>query len=99
MAFRIQYIAKPGSVTTEAATTIMPAGFVLAKAQAVLHGMKVADSRSDQDRHRYMHQYWESRAEAYKLQNKWRMPKGTLWLEQDMVGDQLPSDYPFSSSG
>jgi hypothetical protein len=94
---RIQYIAKPPSITTEAATTIVPSGFVTAKAQAILHGMRVADSRSDQDRHRYMHQFWESRAEAYKLQNKWRMPKGTLWMEKDSVGDVVPSDYPFSS--
>jgi len=97
MSFRLQYVAKPSSVSTESATTIVPAGFVVAKAQSVLHGMKVADSRSDQDRHRYMHQFWESRAEAYKLQNKWRMPPSTLWMEQDTVGDQLPSDYPFSS--
>lgn len=95
--FRIQYIAKPPSISTEAATTIVPSGFVTAKAMALLHGMRVADSRSDQDRHRYMHQFWESRAEAYKLQNKWRMPKGTLWMEQDSVGDVVPADYPFSS--
>ena len=94
-AFRIQYIAKPPSITTEAATTIVPSGFVTAKAQAILHGMRVADSRSDQDRHRYMHQFWESRAEAYKLQNKWRMPKGTLWMESDAAGNELPEEYPF----
>jgi|GEM_PF-2727731 len=99
MAFRIQYIAKPAALSAESGTTIIPSGFVIAKAMALLHGMKVADSRSDQDRHRYLHQFWESRAEAYKLQNKWRMPKGTLWMEKDTVGDQLPSDYPFSSSG
>tara|TARA_R100001143_G_C3351447_1_gene129744 strand:- start:515 stop:1657 length:1143 start_codon:yes stop_codon:yes gene_type:complete len=99
MAFRIQYIAKPPSLSAESGTTIIPSGFVIAKAMALLHGMKVADSRSDQDRHRYLHQFWESRSEAYKLQNKWRMPKGTLWMEKDTVGDQLPSDYPFSSSG
>jgi len=94
-AFRIQYIAKPGSITTESDTTIVPSGFVTAKAQAILHGMRVADSRSDQDRHRYMHQFWESRAEAYKLQNKWRMPKGTLWMEADAAGNELPEEYPF----
>jgi len=99
MAFRIQYIAKPAALSAESGTTIIPSGFVIAKAMALLHGMKVADSRSDQDRHRYLHQFWESRSEAYKLQNKWRMPKGTLWMEKDTVGDQLPSDYPFSSSG
>ena len=99
MAFRIQYIAKPPSLSAESGTTIMPSGFVTAKSLALLHGMKVADSRSDQDRHRYMHQYWESRAEAYKLQNKWRMPKGTLWMEEDMVRNQLSLDYPFLSSG
>jgi hypothetical protein len=98
-ALRIQYIAKPPSLSAEDGTTIMPSGFVTAKAMALLHGMKVADSRSDQDRHRYMHQYWESRAEAYKLQNKWRMPKGTLWMEEDMVRNQLSLDYPFLSSG
>jgi hypothetical protein len=97
MSLRLQYLAKPGSLSTEAATTIIPAGFILAKSQALLHGMRVSDSRSDQDRHRYMHQFWESRAEAYKLQNKWRMPKSTLWMEQDVVGDHLPEDYPFSS--
>jgi len=98
MNFRIQYIAKPAALSAESGTTIIPSGFVTAKAMALLHGMKVADSRSDQDRHRYLHQFWESRSEAYKLQNKWRMPKGTLWMEKDTVGDQLPSDYPFSSS-
>ena len=98
MALRIQYIAKPSSITTEAATTIVPSGFVTAKAQALLHGMRVADSRSDQDRHRYMHQFWESRAEAYKLQNKWRMPKSTLWIEEETAGDKLPADYPFRAS-
>ena len=98
MNFRIQYIAKPAALSAESGTTIIPSGFVTAKAMALLHGMKVADSRSDQDRHRYLHQCWESRSEAYKLQNKWRMPKGTLWMEKDAQGDQLPSDYPFSSS-
>ena len=98
MNFRIQYIAKPAALSAESGTTIIPSGFVTAKAMALLHGMKVADSRSDQDRHRYLHQFWESRSEAYKLQNKWRMPKGTLWMEKDAQGDQLPSDYPFSSS-
>jgi len=97
-ALRVQYIAKPASVTTEAGTTIVPSGFVVAKSQALLHGMRVADSRSDQDRHRYMHQFWESRAEAYKLQNKWRMPKGTLWIEEETAGNQVPSDYPFRAS-
>ena len=97
-ALRVQYIAKPASVTTEAGTTIVPSGFVVAKSQALLHGMRVADSRSDQDRHRYMHQFWESRAEAYKLQNKWRMPKGTLWIEDETAGDPVSSDYPFSAS-
>ena len=98
MALRIQYIAKPSSITTEAATTIVPSGFVTAKAQALLHGMRVADSRSDQDRHRYMHQFWESRAEAYKLQNKWLMPKSTLWIDEETAGDKLPADYPFRAS-
>ena len=47
-----------------------------------------------QYRHRYLQQMYESMAEVYKLQNKFRLPKSTMWIEQETVVD-TPLEYPF----
>ena len=93
---RLQYVSKPSALTAEASSTDMPQEFIVRKALALLYAQRIADSRVDSDRFRYLQQYYDTLAEAYRQQNKWRMPSATMWTEAETIADLLPSDYPFS---
>ena len=98
-ALRLQYVAQPSALTTEAATTDVPKEFVIRKALAILYSQRIADTRVDSDRYRYLQQYYDTQAEAYRQQNKWRLPASTMWTELEVATDLMPSDYPFSGQG
>ena len=91
---RVVYVAKPARLTTDSSTTVVPREYIIRKALAYLHASRIGDSRADSDRHRYLQQMYESMAEVYKLQNKFRLPKSTMWIEQETVVD-TPLEYPF----
>ena len=95
---RLQYVSKPSALTAESSSTDMPQEFIVRKALALLYAQRIADSRVDSDRFRYLQQYYDTLAEAYRQQNKWRMPSATMWTEAETIADLLPSDYPFSGS-
>lgn len=91
---RVVYVAKPARLTTDSGTTVIPREYIIRKALAYLHASRIGDSRTDTARHRYLQQMYESMAEVYKLQNKFRLPKSTMWIEQETVVD-TPAEYPF----
>jgi len=91
---RVVYVAKPARLTADNGTTVVPREYIIRKALAYLHASRIGDSRADSDRHRYLQQMYESMAEVYKLQNKFRLPKSTMWIEQETVVD-TPLEYPF----
>jgi hypothetical protein len=91
---RVVYVAKPARLTADSGTTVIPREYIIRKALAYLHASRIGDSRADSDRHRYLQQMYESMAEIYKLQNKFRLPKSTMWIEQETVVD-TPLEYPF----
>ena len=95
---RLQYVSKPSALTAESSSTDMPQEFIVRKALALLYAQRIADTRVDSDRFRYLQQYYDTLAEAYRQQNKWRMPSATMWTEAETIADLLPSDYPFSGS-
>ena len=97
-ALRLQYVSKPSALTVEASSTDVPQEFIVRKALALLYAQRIADTRVDSDRFRYLQQYYDTLAEAYRQQNKWRMPSATMWTEAETAADLLPSDYPFSGS-
>ena len=83
MRIRLEYIAKPSALATDAATTMVPQDFIIAKALHYLWAAKRPDNRVDRQLARQeASDYWEE-AERYKQQMAFLIPDGTIWLDGD----------------
>ncbi len=71
---RLIYATQPIELTTDAATTVVPKEYVVAKTLEILAANKVASNSMDRNKYAGMEQIYRQRAEIYKAKNGFRMP-------------------------
>lgn len=64
----LYYTSLPTALTTDAATTTVPAGLIIARARALLHEDLMNTNRADTQRHNTLAQYFHAQADAYTSQ-------------------------------
>jgi hypothetical protein len=91
----LSYSSLPGALTTDASTTIVPSGIIIARARALLHEDFMNNNRADTQRHRDLAAYFHAQADAYTAQAVAQRPPiqqsfqgnlGTTNLEFDPLG-------------
>jgi len=68
-------------LSTEASTTVVPKEYIIAKAISILAGSRIGDNRVDRQRYAIMQDIYEKEAEAFKIQNFFRLPDSELFME------------------
>lgn len=92
---RIEYSARPLSLSAEADTTVVPDEYLVNKVLAYLFAERVNDNRVDRGRYAQLAEMHMNLAENYKRARAFRHPDITLWQEpipydyQDTIGDPL----------
>lgn len=88
----LYYTSLPGALTTDASTTIIPSGIIIARARALLHEDLMLNNRADTQRHRDLAAYFHAQADTYTQQAMAQRPPimqsfqgnlGTTTLEED----------------
>jgi hypothetical protein len=85
--FRIQYLAQPAALTTEASTTIVPKEYIIEKAQSYLYGTMANSNRFNRERYAQLETRHGQLAETYRNMKAFDRPDGSLWTETDPYGD------------
>jgi hypothetical protein len=75
---RLEYVARPALLTTEASTTVVPTEFLVRKSLAVLFGMRMNDNRTDRQRYTALTDVYTNLAEDYKQKHPFQMPEMTI---------------------
>jgi len=78
---RIKHSTMPSILSTEASTTVVPKEYIIAKAISILAGSRIGDNRVDRQRYAIMQDIYEKEAEAFKIQNFFRLPDSELFME------------------
>jgi len=81
---RIQYLAQPQALTTEAGTTIVPTEYVVLKALSIIYMQLSNSNRADRQHLRQQATDYEAMAIAYAMKNAFAQPAETLWMESDL---------------
>lgn len=80
---RLQYLARPATLASEAGTTFVPQEFLINYALAELYSLRLSDSRVDRQRYAAKADHHRKLASDYLAANNWRAPAATLWQEAD----------------
>jgi hypothetical protein len=78
MRIHLEYLTKPGELSTEASTTIVPDGFLIPRAISYLYGTVVSDSKSDTDMNRSESERYKMQSNEYISQNAPHKPDYTM---------------------
>lgn len=81
----IRYITIPAELATEAATTVVPSDFIVARARAYLYDWHKDDTR--QDRSRFDSNFTDQmiKSEGIKKDKAFQAPDQLFWIEDDLA--------------
>lgn len=79
---RLEYIAKPITMTTEASVTSVPKEFLIHRALYFLFSQKINDNRADRARYEALAQRHFEQSELYRQAHAFNMPEATMWTPQ-----------------
>jgi len=76
---RLEYASRPLSLSTDAATTIVPREYILHQAIHFLAEQKINDNRADRQRYELLSQRHLEQAEMYRQGHAFNLPETTMW--------------------
>lgn len=86
MRIRIEFMAEPAELTTDASTTVVPAEFIINRALAVLFAQGQRDSRADLQRYRLLAEDRMQKSEQYMRTRAFPKESVTRWMNAERGG-------------
>ncbi len=92
---RLEYVALPTELTTEADTTVIPDSYLIPAAISILHSRKVKDTKVDRELHFAESKRYQEMADSWMVRNAPHRPDSNL-LDQAFTGYQPDSVDPLN---